>query len=173
MQLLLKRNQSAGAMSRPTFKLWAQFELTEEEQALIDRYRVHRAVLSEGDPERDLTTSAKRAAVLAVMVTIVAVTQVSPYEALTWGLAAFAAGTYLIYQQIREEIRVSDLLTGRSFSCRSVMTLIEKERTVTDMAVVFRQFLEAMKTWGGAEVVQIEPREKPTVRVVEPRHAAA
>ncbi len=42
------------------------------------------------------------------------------------------------------------------------------------MAVVFRRFLEAMKTWGGAEVINIEPERDPTVRrIEEPARAAA
>jgi len=50
--------------------------------------------------------------------------------------------SFVIYQQIREQILVSDILAGRSFACHSVLTLMEKEKTVTERAVVFRRFLE-------------------------------
>ena len=175
MQLLLKRAQYSDGLGFVRFKLWAKFELTGEEDELLTRYHARKAVLSEGDPQRDLIRSAKYAAGLALLafVLLYAVQGTGLGRSLLIGLAAFAELTYCIYQQIREEIRVSDIIAGRHFACRSVLTLIEKERTVTEMAVVFRQFLEAMKTWGGAEAIDIEPAHKPTVRVLEPRHAAA
>ncbi len=54
MQLLVKRGQSAGALGRITFDLWAKFEVTEEEQALLAKYNARNAILSEGNPWRDL-----------------------------------------------------------------------------------------------------------------------
>jgi hypothetical protein len=136
---------------------------------------VRKAILSEGNPQRDLIRAAKYGAGLGLLIAILAypVLGVGPGTSLLLGVLAFVGATYVIYQQIREEIRVSDILTGRSFACRSVITLIEKERTITEMAVVFRHLLEAMKTWGEAEAIAIEPEQKPTVQVLEPRHAAA
>jgi hypothetical protein len=173
MQLLLKRSQKAGVGGRIKFDLWAKFELTAEEQALIDKYQVRNAILDEGNTRRDLIRAFKYAigvGILALILLDGVGVSLSP------GLMVlgFAALTYAIYQQIREQIRVSDILTGRTFTCRSVLTLMEKERTITQMAVVFRQFLEAMKTWGGAEVINIEPALAPTVRVIEePARAAS
>ena len=174
MQLLLKRSQSSDP-GRVRFDLWAQFEVSDDEKALLDKYRARDAILSEGDAKRDLIRAAKYAAILAVLILFLAPAFLGTTLSTAFGLGvlAFAVGTYGIYQQIREEIRVSDILTGRSFACRSVLTLMEKERTITEMAVVFRQFLEAMKNWGGAEAIAIEPEHKPTMRVLEPRHAAA
>ncbi len=54
MQLLVKRGQSDGALGRVTFDLWAKFEVTEEEQALLAKYNARNAILSEGNPWRDL-----------------------------------------------------------------------------------------------------------------------
>jgi hypothetical protein len=173
MQLLLKRSQKEDVLKRIKFDLWAKFELTAEEQALIDKYQVSNAILDEGSTRRDVMRALKYAAGLGLLaLLLMGVMRVSLGPGLM--VLGFAALTYAIYQQIREQIRVSDILTGRTFVCRSVVTLMGKERTLTEMAVVFRRFLEAMKTWGGAEIIDIEPERPPTVRVVEaPAHAAS
>ncbi len=159
MQLLLRRSQKEGALGIK-FDLWAKFEVTEEEQELLSKYRVHHAILSEGDPPHDLKRAAKYAAGLGLLVYLLAFIFLAR-GALLLGVLAFAAATYFIYQQMREEIRVSDILDGRTFACRSVVTLMQKEATVSEMAVVFRRFLEAMKTWGGAEVMTCAPELAP------------
>ena len=42
MQLLIQRGQGKTIVLRlPNFKLWAKFELTPEEAALINKYQVH------------------------------------------------------------------------------------------------------------------------------------
>ena len=45
MELLFRREQTSGRFSRVTFKLWAKLEVTEDEQAIIDRYGFKNAVL--------------------------------------------------------------------------------------------------------------------------------
>jgi phage shock protein PspC (stress-responsive transcriptional regulator) len=184
MQLLLTRNQTS-LFGYVKFHLWAKIELSREEKELITNYRVSKAILSDGDWQRDLLLSFKYAAVLGVVAAIASYFDWIPIAsqlgfrfiglggAAITGLITFAVATYVIYNQIREEIRISDILDGRLFRCRSVLTLIAKERILTVMAHDFREFLEAMKTWGGSEVIPIEPGQKPTLRVIEPRHAAA
>ena len=56
VQLLIERAQRdshIGLVGRPIFQLWAKFELTEEEQELIDKYKVEDAVLYLGNTARD------------------------------------------------------------------------------------------------------------------------
>ena len=88
-------------------------------------------------------------------------------------IIAYVAAARLVYQQIREEVRVGDLVTGRHFSCRSIVALIEKEDRITHMAVVFRRFLEAMRNWDGEEIIAIEPGQAPRIELDERPHAAA
>ncbi len=47
MDLLFKREQTAGSLTRVNFKLWGKIELDEEEQALTKRYQLDDAVLIE------------------------------------------------------------------------------------------------------------------------------
>lgn len=45
MDLLFKREQTAGKLARVNFKLWSKVELDDEEQALVKRYGFDKAVL--------------------------------------------------------------------------------------------------------------------------------
>jgi hypothetical protein len=72
--------------------------------------------------------------------------------------------TSLVFQQIREDIIVADILKGRRFRCKSIVILLEKEDLLKTRAQEFRQFLEAMKTWGGMDIITIKPGEEPTVK---------
>src|SRR5215210_7098502 len=102
MQLLLKRNQTSGSLSRVTFDLWARFELTDDEDALINRYHVRKAILSEGNPQRDLIRAAKYGAGLGLLIAVLAypVLGVGPGTSLLLGVLAFVGATFVIYQQI-------------------------------------------------------------------------
>jgi hypothetical protein len=45
MELLFKREQTTGKLARVNFKLWGKLDVSEDEQALIDRYRFDDAIL--------------------------------------------------------------------------------------------------------------------------------
>lgn len=49
MQLLLQRRQGKNWIGLSIFKLWAKFDLTGEETALIEKYQVQGYILSEGN----------------------------------------------------------------------------------------------------------------------------
>ncbi len=82
-------------------------------------------------------------------------------------LLQFLVLTYGIYEQIREKISVGDVLDGRYFKCRSVVMLAGKEQLMNNLSVIFCRFLEAMKTWGGQEIIQLDPYNLPEIRIVE------
>lgn len=173
MQLLLQRTQSTNFLGRPIFNLWAKFELTSEEAGLIEKYHVWRYILVEGNFWGDVFRAA-RWAVLVAIVTFAFVTQTAGvFNGLRLGIVSFPLGGYLIYYYIRERIRIDEILDDRLFVCRSVVVLMHKEQTVTEMAVLFRRFLEAMKTWGGKEILEIAPDTKPTPRLLEPSRASS
>src|SRR3954451_12132900 len=105
MELLFRRGQSDDSWGRPKFDLWAKFEITDEEQHLISKYRVRNAILAEGDPRRDFYR-ALRYSVLATVGIIAFGTAIKMNVNLVIFLAlcALIGGTVVIYQQIREEI---------------------------------------------------------------------
>jgi hypothetical protein len=170
MQLLIQRGQRKSYPG-PVFQLWAKFELRDEEQALINKYNVSKSILTEGDMKRDIIKSVMYSLAVSIVgyifISIFAVRLPLVELILIIPLVALA-----IYNRIRERIIVSDILNGRNFNCNSIGVLMEKEKTITDMAVMFRQFLEAMKNWDGREVLDIEPGTQPKLRVIEQSHAA-
>lgn len=189
MQLLIQRGQRASRLEplgRPVFKLWAKFELEKEEDALIQKYKVRQAVLTEGDMRLELLRAGRysllvrRELRIAGMYGLVAGMAAGVFffpddfmPGVGLGFLIFIVSTYLIYQNIREQVRVSDILDGRFFTCRSVVTLMAKEQEIAEMAHAFRHLLEAMKNWGGKELIELKPYQAPAMRVIEPPQAAA
>src|SRR5438094_5446272 len=113
MQLLIQRGQGKTiVLRRPNFKLWAKFELTPEEAALINKYQVHDHVLVEGIPGQ-LRKAMIISGVLGVFVWGLFAPQAGFGDAILILLSVFAVGSFVIYHNIREQIRVRDILNGR------------------------------------------------------------
>lgn len=173
MQLLLSRKQSPHWMGGVKFDLWARFELTEEEDALIKKYQVRNAIVSLGNTRRDMRIAALCALPIPVIVYLIFGGIYGGAGVLFLALLFYAVAAYAIYNQIREQIKISDIIEGRDFACRSVLMLLEKEEMLLDMAVRFRRFLEYMKTWGGREAVPIELIGTRGTQMIERRDEAA
>jgi len=94
-------------------------------------------------------------------------------SSLLYFIGIFVASTWIIYEQLREAIRISDLLTGRNFKSRSVALLMRRERRMVGYAVAFTKLLEAMRTWEGTEIIQIGPEHEPALRLVTDTYAPA
>lgn len=172
MQLLIQRGQGSSPFGRPIFHLWARFELTEEEQALIEKYRFRHFLLIEGNFYRDFMRSVRWALLIAFVALVASSLAVPLGPVFIISGICFLIATVVIYLQIKEEIRIYELLDGRIFFCRSLVKLALKERLITVLAVIFRHYLEAMKTWGGREIVDIEADALPTLRLLEPPYGS-
>jgi hypothetical protein len=92
--------------------------------------------------------------------------------ALPLAILVFAVAVFVIRYRIRETIKVGDMLTGRHFSCRNIITLLEKKQKISEMGEKFTQFLELLKNWGGREVIEMAPDRPPIAKFVERPRAA-
>ena len=154
------------------FALWAKYELLGQDEKLVEQYNIRKYVLVEGDVRHDRERAFKLAAALAVGVLLLTFSVTKrPMLAILLALIAFVLGWIGIYYNIRETVTVADILDGRHFKCRSIVTLLEKRQQVTKMAQEFTLFLEALKNWGGREVLEITPDRPPVARFVEKTHA--
>jgi hypothetical protein len=163
MQLLIQRGQRK-ILILPVFDLWAKFELNPEEEALIDKYHVRQHILVEGKPMQRW-----RAAILGILIAGLPAAITQHLFGIPWiSFLVWGSGAFLLYHQFREEIRVSDILDGRHFACRSVVRLMLMEKEVAEMAHAFRHLLESMKNWGGREIIELEPYKAPVLRLIEP-----
>jgi hypothetical protein len=173
MQLLLSRKQSPHWMGGVQFKLWARFELTEEEDALIRKYQVRNALISLGNTRRDIRNAALYALPIPLLIYLI-FSNIYGFGGVWFiTLVLYGVAIWAIYHQIREQIKISDIIEGRDFGCRSVLALLEKEEMLLDTAVRFRRFLEYMKTWGGREAVPIELTGTRGTQMIERRDEAA
>src|SRR5205823_125558 len=168
MQLLIQRGQGKTILlRRPNFRLWAKFELNPEEAALINKYQVHDHILVEGIPGQ-----LRKAMIISGMVGMfgwgLIAAKARFEEGILIAILVFVIGSLVIYDNIREQILVRDILNGRFFKCKSVVSLMAKEQNIAEMANAFRHLLEAMKNWGGREIIELEPYKQPVLRLIEP-----
>jgi hypothetical protein len=168
MQLLLEHSQKGKV-----FSLWVKYELLAQEHNLVDTYNVRKVVLVEGNPRQERERAMKLAGALAVVVFLLGFAAFGqPVAGITLALVAFPIGWIVIYNHIRETIRLEDALNGRHFACRSIITLLEKKQQMSEMAEKFTRFLELLKNWGGREVIELAPDRPPIARFVERPRAA-
>jgi hypothetical protein len=185
MELLLQRSQKER-VSRPRFELWAKFELNANEKMLLNKYQPESALLSEDEPasrsrkwRRSVITGGILSMVMCLIVAYLSIYRptlgginpflfIEPIGSVPTWIGMLLLGWFLftswIFAHIREDIIVADILRGRRFRCKSIVILLEKEELLKKRAHEFRQFLEAMKTWGGMEIITIKPGEEPTVK---------
>ena len=160
MELLFKREQTTGKMGRVNFKLWGKLEVSEDEQALISRYRFDESVLIGSDDSELLRKAIKLSAIVFVIATILGTYMAGGTMGFFGGIAAGIGAGYWHMNEKRETIFVKDMLHGRNFTCVSVVELAKKEAYLEGACGVFRQVMESAKHWDGVERHTIEPLPK-------------
>ena len=92
MELLFKREQTTGNMNRVNFKLWGKLEVTEDEQALINRYSFDESVLIGSDDSELMQKSIKLGAIVfviaAALLTYMANGTLGFFGGIAWGVGA-------------------------------------------------------------------------------------
>jgi hypothetical protein len=160
MELLFKREQTTGKIGRVNFKLWGKLEVSEDEQALINRYRFDESILIGADDRALLTAAVKLGAIVFVIAAALLTFMSNGTIGLLGGIAAGVGAGYWLMNEKRETIFVKDLLHGRNFTCDSVVELAKKEAWLEGACGVFRQVMESAKHWDGVERHTIEPLPK-------------
>ena len=177
MQVLFRRSLKTGGIHvhRPKFVLWVRFVIDADEERLIHKYKAEDAYITIEQTRRDfsraLIISFFVAALLASILT--GITHMGLLGQLLYFVGIFAASTWIIYEQLWEAIRITDLLARRSFKNRSLALLVRRERRMIGYAVAFTKLLEAMRTWEGTEIIQIGPEHEPALRLVTDIYAPA
>ena len=165
MELLFKREQTPGKLSRVSFKLWGKLEPDTDEQALIDRYRFDESILI-GSDDSDLMRGAIKLGTIIFVIAAALITYLLSNGTFGFvgGLAAGVGAGYWHMNEKRETIFVKDLLHGRNFTCHSVVDLAKKEAYIDGACEVFRQVMESAKHWDGVERHSIAPLPKEQAR---------
>lgn len=158
MDILFKRGQS-GRLGKTIFNLWAQVEFTEEENALIDKYKMKTSMLIyQSQPKLIIHTVLFGLACGILMLVLselfnYVVFAIAPFLGGPNFLSVLAllGGAFAFYSYNRQTIYVSDLMTGRHFKCISVVDLVKQEAMLNDVCMKLRQVLESAKHWDDAE----------------------
>lgn len=128
MKLLLRRDQKpAMVMGSPTFTLDVRAELTPEEKAAIDKYKLGNTLLylrNPSVPDVDRQTLSGLASIVK------------------WRLTNLS-------------VSVNDLLQGKRIQCKDIMEMLGAEDQIKEAAHNFKAVLQAAAGFGGEEVVAI------------------
>lgn len=165
MQLVIRRSRRESWYA---FTINARMVIDREEEDLLAKYRLKQVILTEGNFWRDV----RKALLIAIPLTaalyfILAIFSTAlRLENVLTGFGTFLGFfvvLYAVYDQIREEVRVNDLLTGWDFKARSFVGLLLKEQMIRKASAVFALVVEQSKTWHEPEVIELEPQPLPTV----------
>lgn len=130
MKLLLRRDQDTGTFGKVIFTLAVRAEISPEEQAYINKYKLGKELLYARN------------------------TNVPQDEG--WkGVAKL-----LVFHAMNLTISVNDLVTGKTIECRDILEMLAAEQQIKDAAINFGRILEAAAHFGGEEVVPIGADER-------------
>lgn len=145
--------------------------IDKEQESLLDKYRLHKVTITPGDVRRDI--------IRALLITVPGSLFLTAFL-FAGGLGGspvpvfiliLLVATFFVYHQIREEVRVNDLLTGRDFKARSFLDLLAKEHAIRQMSVAFANVVDQARTWHEPEVIELEPQ--PLFPLLESKRATA
>lgn len=125
MKLLLRREQKSGVLGAVTFSLVVRAELTDEEQSNVTRYKLSDTMLYE------------------------------KYGLIDRGSGILGLVTRFFHRATNLTISVRDLAGGKRIDCKNVVEMLAIEEHIKEAARTFRAVLEAARSFGGEEVVEI------------------
>lgn len=167
MDILFKRDQSAGKIGQVKFRLWGKVEFDKDEQEIAERYDFDNAILIVAD-QPNLLRSCLLIAAIVFIVSLGVFGSVLENRLIVLGASVLVAGGagYWYFNEKRETIFVKDLIHGRHFVCDSVIDLARKEAWLANVTAFLRQVMESAKQWDGTERHAIEPLPKDEARQV-------
>jgi hypothetical protein len=169
MQLVMRRKRLTGGIWH-NFVILVHLTPNNEESLLIAKYMLRNVTLTAGNTLRDLKRSLFATVPFSLLVTALLM-----YTKVGLNLIVFVItlllSTFVLYHQIREAVRVDDLLQGREFKARSLIDLLLKEQQIRKMSTAFEIVLDQARTWDKPEVVELKP--EPLLSVLEGDRALA
>lgn len=126
MKLLLRRDQKpAMVMGSPTFVLDVRAEITPEEKAAIDKYKLGKTVLYERNTLVDK------------------------------GSGLLGLASRMAFKMMNLSVSVNDLAGGKRIECKDVVEMLAVENQIKEACQTFKDVLVACAHFGGEEVVAI------------------
>jgi len=173
MRLLLRRSVQEYKLLRwrTEFVLWARFELTDDEHRLVRKYDMEKGYLTIEGSWRDFRRALLYAFLPALFATYIFSAGFARFFLVLFG--SYAIITWVIYEQIRDAIKIGGIVNGREFKHRSAILMIRRERRITGYAAAFIHLLELLKKGEGTDVVEIGEEHEGALRLVTDTYAPA
>ena len=131
MKLLLRRDQRQGAFGKVIFTLDVRAQISPEEKANIDKYKLGKEILYARNKD-------------------------VPQEAGWVGV-----GKLVMFHAMNLTVSVSELINGKRIECKDILEMLAAEEQIKSAAVNFGRVLEAAAHFGGEEVVHLGADEDP------------
>src|SRR5262249_43692887 len=128
MQLKVRRSQKSGLTGKIIFVLDVRAELTGDEEALVNRYKLGNEVVYSSEQS---TANAERA----------------------HAGNALALGKLLADKVMKNFFTVKDLVSGQHIECKELQQVLAVEEQVRAACASLRQYLEIAQSFDGSEVV--------------------
>lgn len=125
MNLLLRRDQRSGLLGKVIFQLDVRAEISPEEMASIQRYKLANTLL--------YTKS----------------------EMVDPGSGLLGLASRLAFHAMNISITVADLVHGKRIECKDILEMLAVEAQITEAAQTFKQILNAATHFGGEEAIAL------------------
>src|SRR6185437_8367920 len=125
MNLLLRRDQRSSLMGKVVFQLDVRAEISQQEMASIQRYRLGDTVLY------------------------------TKNELVDRGSGLLGLASRLAFKAMNISVSVNDLTNGKRVECKDIVEMLAVEEQIKEAASTFKQILNAAVHFGGEEVIAI------------------
>ena len=173
MQVLFKRSlntRTLGAESTTfspiKYVLWVKFSVSPEERRLITQHNLESTYLTIEQSRRDFYRSVIFSFFPAALVAGMTMNDIPIGISMLLFLGIWGGATWLLYEQLREAIKVSDVLEGRKFKHRSFVLFVRRQRRMLGYAVAFSHLLKELEDWEGEEVITLGEEHESALRLV-------
>jgi hypothetical protein len=125
MNLLLRRDQRSGLLGKVIFQLDVRAEISREELASIQRYKLGGTMLY------------------------------TKNEMVDPGSGLLGLASRLAFHAMNISVTVNDLVQGKRIECKDILEMLAVEGQIREAALTFKQVLDAAAHFGGEEVIAL------------------
>lgn len=125
MKLVLRRDQRKGMLGKIIFSLSVRAEITPEEHAAIQTYKLGATILYDKKPIIDP------------------------------GSGLLGAASRIAHRAMTISVSVNDLTEGKQIDCKDIVEMLAVEEQIRDAGKTFNDILKAASGFGGEEVIDL------------------
>ena len=125
MKLVLRRDQKSGITGKITFILEVRAEITDDEKAAIQKYKLGPTMLYQKNELADR------------------------------GSGLLGMASRMAFHAMNITISVNDLANGKRVECKDILEMLGAEEQIKEACQTFKDVLAACTQFGGEEVIEL------------------